>query len=369
MHPSRPWLAHLPPAPTEVAILASLEASFCRFDSPNRGFGDSARVVGRRAVPTGRFDRPSSSSVVRRAAHARDGRASAPRERATASTMTGGAARRALARGARAMGAMGTTTTRTTTTTTTRGATRTIARAMDDRAMGRREMSARGGWETPARERCAWTRALGKEGFGGGARARGFASEGKPEDETTAEDESGEDAEGDGEGEDEVSRLRGELEEKDAKVADLTDRILRTMAEMENLRERTRRQAEDAKKFAIQGFCKDLLDVADNLDRAIATVTVDDDENDVEKVKTKLKSFHEGVVMTEKTLLSAFKKHGVTKFNPEGEEFDANSHMALFNVPIPEGSDAKAGTVAAVTKTGYSLHERVIRAAEVGVYQ
>ena len=325
--------------------------------------------MGRRAVPTGRFDRPSSSSVVRRAAHARDGRASAPRERATASTMTGGAARRALARGARAMGAMGTTTTRTTTTTTTRGATRTIARAMDDRAMGRREMSARGGWETPARERCAWTRALGKEGFGGGARARGFASEGKPEDETTAEDESGEDAEGDGEGEDEVSRLRGELEEKDAKVADLTDRILRTMAEMENLRERTRRQAEDAKKFAIQGFCKDLLDVADNLDRAIATVTVDDDENDVEKVKTKLKSFHEGVVMTEKTLLSAFKKHGVTKFNPEGEDFDANSHMALFNVPIPEGSDAKAGTVAAVTKTGYSLHERVIRAAEVGVYQ
>ena len=53
----------------------------------------------------------------------------------------------------------------------------------------------------------------------------------------------------------------------------------------------------------------------------------------------------------------------------EGEDFDANSHMALFNVPIPEGSDAKAGTVAAVTKTGYSLHERVIRAAEVGVYQ
>ena len=261
-------------------------------------------------------------------------------------------------------GTMGTTTMGT--TTTTRGATRAIA---SGRAGRGREMRARGRWEASARERRAWTWAFGREGFGGGARARGFASEGKPEDETTAEDESGEDAEGDGEGEDEVSRLRGELEEKEAKVADLTDRILRTMAEMENLRERTRRQAEDAKKFAIQGFCKDLLDVADNLDRAIATVTVDDGDHDVEKVKTKLKSFHEGVVMTEKTLLSAFKKHGVTKFNPEGEEFDANSHMALFNVPIPEGSDAKAGTVAAVTKTGYSLHERVIRAAEVGVYQ
>lgn len=210
----------------------------------------------------------------------------------------------------------------------------------------------------------------------GGARetpagARGFSTE-KSEGEATSEEEAKEgesDAEGGDDEVDELSRLRGELEEKDAKVADLTDRVLRTMAEMENLRERTRRQAEDAKKFAIQGFCKDLLDVADNLDRAIATVTENDAEADLEAIKAKLKSFHEGVVMTEKQLASVFNKNGVTKFNPEGEEFDANAHMALFNVPVPEGSDAKPGTIAAVTKTGYSLHERVIRAAEVGVYQ
>jgi len=216
----------------------------------------------------------------------------------------------------------------------------------------------------------------GREGacetpVGAPAGARGFSTE-KSEGEATSEEEAKEgesDAEG-GDGEvDELSRLRGELEEKDAKVADLTDRVLRTMAEMENLRERTRRQAEDAKKFAIQGFCKDLLDVADNLDRAIATVTENDAEADLEAIKAKLKSFHEGVVMTEKQLASVFNKNGVTKFNPEGEEFDANAHMALFNVPVPEGSDAKPGTIAAVTKTGYSLHERVIRAAEVGVYQ
>jgi len=182
------------------------------------------------------------------------------------------------------------------------------------------------------------------------------------------EEEANENGEGEQEG-DELTQLRAELEEKDAKVKDMSDRLLRTLAEMENLRERTRRQAEDAKKFAIQGFCKDLLDVADNLDRAIATVTDIDDETDVEKVKKMLKSFHEGVVMTEKQLASTFKKNDVVKFNPEGEEFDANMHMALFNVPIPAGSDAKAGQVAAVTKVGYTLADRVIRAAEVGVYQ
>ena len=197
-------------------------------------------------------------------------------------------------------------------------------------------------------------------------------SAGSKADDAEQEGEEGESAQADGEGEqeeDELTQLRAELEEKDAKVKDMSDRLLRTLAEMETLRERTRRQAEDAKKFAIQGFCKDLLDVADNLDRAIATVTNIDDEKDAEKVKMMLKSFHEGVVMTEKQLASTFKKNDVVKFNPEGEDFDANMHMALFNVPIPEGSDAKAGQVAAVTKVGYTLADRVIRAAEVGVYQ
>ena len=197
---------------------------------------------------------------------------------------------------------------------------------------------------------------------------RSYATEGTTEsnaDASRGEENGGEEVEGD----DEINKLRAELEERDAKVADLTDRVLRTMAEMENLRERTRRQAEDAKKFAVQGFCKDLLDVADTFDRALSTVSEDNEETDVEKVKAKLKNFVEGVVLTEKQLSAAFRKNGVKKFNPEGEDFDANSHMALFNVPIPEGSDAKAGTIAAVTKTGYTLHDRVIRAAEVGVYQ
>lgn len=163
----------------------------------------------------------------------------------------------------------------------------------------------------------------------------------------------------------EVEKLKAEAIEKDTLVKDLNDKLLRTLADMENLRERTRRQAEVAEKFAIQGFCKDLLDVADNLGRAVATVETDEDA-DAEKVKRTLNSLHEGVLMVEKQLASTFGKHGVEKFDPIGEEFDPNSHMALFNVPDGE---KEAGTIAAVTKPGYKLHDRVIRPAEVGVYQ
>lgn len=163
----------------------------------------------------------------------------------------------------------------------------------------------------------------------------------------------------------EVEKLKAEVIEKDTLVKDLNDKLLRTLADMENLRERTRRQAEAAEKFAIQGFCKDLLDVADNLGRAVATVETDADA-DAEKVKRMLNSLHEGVLMVEKQLASTFGKHGVEKFDPIGDEFDPNSHMALFNVPDGE---KEAGTIAAVTKPGYKLHDRVIRPAEVGVYQ
>jgi len=219
------------------------------------------------------------------------------------------------------------------------------------------------------RDRLA-SQALGEELRVGYAMRRYAAGSKVEEDER--EHESGEEGEEIGQAgqhRDELAQLRAELEEKDAKVKDINDRLLRTLAEMENLRERMRRQAEDAKKFAIQGFCKDLLDVADNLDRAIATVANMDEEKDIEKVKNALKSFTEGVVLTEKVLDSKFRKNDVVKFNPLGEEFDANIHMALFNVPIPAGSDAKAGQVAAVTKVGYTLADRVIRAAEVGVYR
>ena len=164
---------------------------------------------------------------------------------------------------------------------------------------------------------------------------------------------------------------QNEMAEKDALIVELNERHLRTLADMENLRMRTQRQNEDAKKFAVQGFAKDLLDVADNMDRACATVTeeiITEAKNDAGKLEALLRSFKEGVELTQRQLSSGFKKHGLVKFDPVDEPFDANEHMALFNVPVGE-TKKEPGSVAVVTKAGYRLHDRVVRAAEVGVYQ
>ena len=217
----------------------------------------------------------------------------------------------------------------------------------------------------PAAVRSARSRVASFETFArsGAASSRAFSAEGEKKDDA---EEEADDAEGTSEGDEETEKLRAEISERDAQVKDLNDKLLRTLADMENLRERTRRQAEAAGKFAIQGFCKDLLDVADNMGRAASTVGLDEDA-DATKTAATLKSLHEGVLMVEKQLATTLAKHGVEKYDPTGEPFDANDHMALFNVPLVEG--AEAGTVAAVTKAGYRLHDRVIRAAEVGVYQ
>ena len=154
---------------------------------------------------------------------------------------------------------------------------------------------------------------------------------------------------------------QNEMAEKDALIVELNERHLRTLADMENLRTRTQRQNEDAKKFAVQGFAKDLLDVADNIDRACATVTeeiIAEAKNDAGKLETLLRSFKEGVELTQRQLSSGFKKHGLVKFDPVDEPFDANEHMALFNVPVGE-TKKEPGSVAVVTKAGYRLHDRV----------
>lgn len=215
--------------------------------------------------------------------------------------------------------------------------------------------------------RSRFHRVFGSFARSGFASSRGFGADAadKKDDETITEEVGETERERDAGEDDDVEKLRAEVSEASAQVKDLNEKLLRTLADMENLRERTRRQTESAEKFAIQGFCKDLLDVADNLGRAVSTV--DAGEGDAEKTKAMLTSLHQGVLMVEKQLASTFSKHGVEKYDPTGDAFDPNDHMALFNVPVVEGKEA--GTVAAVTKVGYRLHGRTIRAAEVGVYQ
>ncbi|XP_051125250.1 grpE protein homolog 2, mitochondrial-like [Andrographis paniculata] len=148
----------------------------------------------------------------------------------------------------------------------------------------------------------------------------------------------------------------------------MKDKVLRTFAEIENVKERNRRDSENAKKFAIQNFAKSLLDVADNLGRASSAAKDSFSKIDASKDTTgavqQLKALLEGVEMTEKQLSEVFKKSGLEKYDPTDEEFDPNRHNAVFQLPDPS---KPADHVAVVLKAGYMLHDRVIRPAEVGV--
>ncbi|CAN8248302.1 unnamed protein product [Cochlearia groenlandica] len=151
-------------------------------------------------------------------------------------------------------------------------------------------------------------------------------------------------------------------------IKEMKDKVLRTYAEMENLMDRTKRNAENAKKFAIQNFATSLLDVADNLGRASSVVKESFSKIDTSKdsagAAPLLKTLLEGVEMTEKQLAVVFKKSGLVKEDPLNEPFDPNRHNAVFQVP---DASKPEGTIAHVLKSGYSLYDRVIRPAEVGV--
>ncbi|MEQ1939792.1 nucleotide exchange factor GrpE [Mesorhizobium sp. CN5-321] len=141
---------------------------------------------------------------------------------------------------------------------------------------------------------------------------------------------------------------------------ELKDRALRAAAEMENLRRRTARDVQDARAYAIANFARDMLSVSDNLRRAIDAIP----EEAKASGDAGFKALIEGVEITERAMLSALERHGVKKLEPEGEKFDPNFHQAMFEVPNP---DVPANTVLQVVQPGYSIGERVLRPAMVGV--
>ncbi|KAG8386084.1 hypothetical protein BUALT_Bualt03G0112100 [Buddleja alternifolia] len=171
---------------------------------------------------------------------------------------------------------------------------------------------------------------------------------------------------------DDLIKLVAEKEQllgsKQEELEIMKDKVLRTLAEMENVKERTRRESDNAKKFAIQNFAKSLLDVADNLGRASSAAKESfskiDSSKDTTGAVQQLKTLLEGVEMTEKQLSEVFKKFGLEKYDPVNEEFDPNRHNAAFQVP---DASKPANHVAVVLKSGYMLHDRVIRPADVGV--
>ena len=152
----------------------------------------------------------------------------------------------------------------------------------------------------------------------------------------------------------------GSVEALTKEVAESRDKMLRTLAEMENLRTRTRREVSDAKTYGITGFARDVLEIADNLQRALDAVPAEAKA----AADPGLKALMEGVELTERSLLNALEKNGVKKFDPSGEKFNPNFQQAMYEVP---DASVPAGTVVQVVQAGYMIGERVLRPALVGV--
>ncbi len=142
--------------------------------------------------------------------------------------------------------------------------------------------------------------------------------------------------------------------------AEMKDRLLRTLAEMENLRKRTEREVADSRLYGVTSFARDILGVADNMRRALDALPPEAHAS----AQAGLKALVEGVELTERELLKALEKNGVRQFTPQGEKFDPNVHQAMFEVPDPS---VPAGSIVQVVQPGYMIGERVLRPALVGI--
>jgi len=158
----------------------------------------------------------------------------------------------------------------------------------------------------------------------------------------------------------ETSAAPDTLELAKSENAELRDRYLRLAAEMDNLRRRTERDVRDAKAYAVAGFARDMLAVSDNLRRALEAIPAEARESG----DAGFAALIEGVEMTERSMLAALERHGVKKLEPAGQKFDPNFHQAMFEVP---NTEVPNNTVVQVVQAGYTIGERVLRPAMVGV--
>lgn len=144
-----------------------------------------------------------------------------------------------------------------------------------------------------------------------------------------------------------------------AETADLKDKLLRAHAEVENIRKRSEREREETAKYAVTRLARDIVNVGDNFQRAIDAVPADAAEQD-----PALKSFLEGVTMTERELLNALERYGIKRMHPANEPFNPHLHQAVMEIAR---SDVPAGTVVQVFQAGFTIEDRVLRPAMVGV--
>ena len=144
-----------------------------------------------------------------------------------------------------------------------------------------------------------------------------------------------------------------------AEAAQMKDQALRAMAEAENTRKRAVRDRDDAQKYGVTNFAREMLTVADNLRRALEAIPAETLQTD-----EALKTLYDGVAATERQLEAALGKQQIQRIWPEGERFDSNFHQAMFEVP---DTGKPAGTVVQVLQAGYKIHDRLLRPALVGI--
>ena len=144
------------------------------------------------------------------------------------------------------------------------------------------------------------------------------------------------------------------------KLEDAENRILRTLAETENLRKRYEREKEDLSNYVISNFAKETLSILDNLQRALNSIKTDDLKDNDENIS----KFVEGIELTEKQIIAMFEKFKIEKVESLDDNFDPNIHQAMFEV---ESADKEPGTVVEVVQEGYKIGDRLLRPALVGV--
>ena len=157
----------------------------------------------------------------------------------------------------------------------------------------------------------------------------------------------------------EALRLSAEVDTLQGQVADLTDRLLRAHAEMDNIRKRGERERDETAKYAITKFARDVVAVADNFERAIQAVPAEAVEED-----GALKSLVDGISMTEREFLNVLERNGVKRVNPKGEVFNPHQHQAMMEM---QNADVAPGTILEVFQCGYMIDDRVLRPAMVVV--
>lgn len=148
------------------------------------------------------------------------------------------------------------------------------------------------------------------------------------------------------------------LTELQQELAETKDKMMRIAADAENTRRRARKEVENSKKYAVTSFSRDMIQVADNLKRALNSIT-DEMREDVV-----MANFAAGIEATERELSRSFERNGIETLNPKDLQFDPNFHEVMFEAPIP---DKEPGTVIEVIEVGYTLHGRLLRPARVGV--